>query len=458
MGTGSFLVVNMKTTEALSLDDIRSQVRAQVNALVSTTDDMDGPWITDIFLSDAIVEIEGEFFRAPFGNDGATVTVAPRSEWKKVTKEWVVAESARHNKGNHKVKTTFFSEAIDLSEAKLSEDGSRVRVTLIQPGWSKNKRYYSADVLKAAAPLFEGTKAYVDHPTKLDAKQRPERSVRDLAGFYESVKVEDDGRITANLFLEDDAMKAKVKTAVEQNPNYVGLSINALGKTRMGEAEGQKGMLVENIVKANSTDIVTTPAAGGKFEQLLMSGDEFTNDLLEAISLEELRAARPDLIDSLKNEWKTVRDTKALETARDENTTLTEANEALETQLTEKDEQTGRIKTVLAEMHSALESLAWTVQVDRLLAGQKLPTAWQSELRDRLVAVKPDVKKAESIIAAEVDKLKAVRQPVNVTGAGRASTPAKPKLEANPIAEVFGTGALPLDGESPQEYAARIAS
>ncbi|KKL50706.1 hypothetical protein LCGC14_2302790, partial [marine sediment metagenome] len=345
MGTGSFLVVNMKTTEALSLDDIRSQVRAQVNALVSTTDDMDGPWITDIFLSDAIVEIEGEFFRAPFGNDGATVTVAPRSEWKKVTKEWVVAESARQNKGIHKVKTTFFSEAIDLSEAEFSEDGSRVRVTLIQPGWSKNKRYYSADVLKAAAPLFEGTKAYVDHPTKLDAKQRPERSVRDLAGFYESVKVEDDGRITANLFLEDDAMKAKVKTAVEQNPNYVGLSINALGKTRMGEAEGQKGMLVENIVKANSTDIVTTPAAGGKFEQLLMSGDEFTNDLLEAISLEELRAARPDLIDSLKNEWKTVRDTKALETARDENTTLTEANEALETQLTEKDEQTGRIKT-----------------------------------------------------------------------------------------------------------------
>ena len=53
----------------------------------------------------------------------------------------------------------------------------------IGEGMSLNKRLYPAEVLKKAAPLFKGAPIYIDHPTFTEMFDRPERSLRDLAGI-----------------------------------------------------------------------------------------------------------------------------------------------------------------------------------------------------------------------------------------------------------------------------------
>src|SRR3990167_5976740 len=89
----------------------------------------------------------------------------------------------------------YFAERVMLTEATLDTATKTVRgVTLIKPGFSTNTdkagrpRYYPAATLKQAAGIFEGTRAFVNHPRRSDEKELPERSVLDIAGYYESVQ------------------------------------------------------------------------------------------------------------------------------------------------------------------------------------------------------------------------------------------------------------------------------
>lgn len=142
-----------------------------------------------------------------------------------------------------------------------AEVAGTYRVVLVRPGWSENGRYYSQRVLAQALALFEGAKAYADHPSQQELRDRPERSVRDIIGYYGNVKQEPDGRLTATLHLVETA--GWLRPLIEAG--LVGLSINALGHTRLGEAEGRRGQLVESIAKVTSVDVVTQAAAGGGF-------------------------------------------------------------------------------------------------------------------------------------------------------------------------------------------------
>jgi hypothetical protein len=290
---------------------------------------------------------------------------------------------------------------------------------------SLNKRHYSLPVVERAAPLFEGVKAFADHPPDL---KNPRRSVRDAAGVFENVRVEGD-RMKAtyrSIGPVGDALWPWVVEASKGN-HAMGLSINALGKARKGEVDGQKGVIIEEIVKAYSVDIVDEPAAGGQFERLLMGGDPWTEGVLEALELEELREARPDLINALKTEWKTVRDTEALAAARDK-------SKRLEGEL----QRAQALVEALEEQTRTLESELLEARVDRLLDSTTLPNDWKASLREEIVTAPPD--EWATLIEREVVKAKSVQQtrPVTVRGAG-VSMPdtaisAREALLPNPIA------------------------
>jgi len=347
-----------------------------------------------------------------------------------------------------RVRTGYFAEMVDLSEAQIDSDQRRARVTLIKPGWSANGRYYSREVLGKAAPMFEGTKAYFDHPSRSEQRDRPERSVRDLAGWYEGVKQEADGRITADLNIISPEAWPIVEAAVSRNPSLAGLSINALGSTRKGEAEGRSGYLVEDIAKANSTDIVTTPAAGGKFERLLNADtDGFTRDLLEVMPLDELketlRETRPDLFDSLKREWKTTRDSEAIQEVRAE---ADAANQRL-VALTEEYRTT---KDALAEALDTIVELRKEQTVDRLLSEAKLPEEVRKDLRGKLLAA-GSAGAMQEVIDTALATLAAVRLPVRVHGAGRTASPqmvVEGTPREHPITRVFGISEAAVEAET----------
>jgi hypothetical protein len=95
---------------------------------------------------------------------------------------------------------------------------------------------------------------------------------------------------------------------IREMANDVGLSISALGNTRMGEAEGREGYIVESLVEdaLTSLDVVTVAGAGGKFISLYESyiGKGFVADLVTesvtegnsmSITKEELEIAVADL-------------------------------------------------------------------------------------------------------------------------------------------------------------------
>lgn len=195
-------------------------------------------------------------------------------------------------------------ERLTEAVAKDGEAGKVFEVTLIRPGWSANGRYYPREVLAAAAPLYERARVFADHPTATELQQRPERSVRDLVAWVEGVQVAPDGSLRAELHLLESA-RPWLAPILRERPDLVGLSHHALGKTRIGQAEGRSGRVVEAIARVVSVDIVTEPAAGGSIDRLIASdrpdtdeGGEIVN--WDELTLEALRQHRPDLVQALE--------------------------------------------------------------------------------------------------------------------------------------------------------------
>ena len=186
----------------------------------------------------------------------------------------------------------------DIFEAlNVDAEKKKAHVVLIKEGWSKNKRYYPAQVLEQAVPLFEGAKCYLDHS---DIKGIPNRSVRELTGFYENVKFAGK-QVEADLqFLETEAGKVGLdiaKETVKHNKLLAGLSIRGIGTMRKVE----EGHEVENLSKIISVDLVSDPAAGGEFLRLYESVMEVKDDMKD-LTLEKLKEERPDLVQSISEE------------------------------------------------------------------------------------------------------------------------------------------------------------
>jgi hypothetical protein len=365
------------------------------------------------------------------------------------------------------VRTMLFSEAQSLHQASVNRVKKTVEVTLIEPGWSVNGRYYSPETLKQAIPVFEGAKCYVNHPTMSEEKERPERSVDDIAGYYTGVRQADDGRLTATLNVvgvRGENIYPLVVEAVEKKPDLVGLSINALGKTRTGEAQGRTGVIVDEIVKAFGTDIVTTPSAGGKFDRLMQSGDEMTAALLRSLEFDEWRNANPDFLARIKKEMRTLRkeelESAALREAafsKEQNIALSEKLRRKTTRIKELKERVRGLKEALANQERETANRVSEAVADYKLLASKLPEKWAKPLRESLLGRSPE--EMDALIDLEKQKYFSVKEPVQVFNAG---APAEESADFIPPEQSVVLGALhaehtvlPRDDESPEEYAAR---
>jgi hypothetical protein len=187
-----------------------------------------------------------------------------------------------------------------------ASNSSKFKVILIQEGLGNLRDcfYYTKEALQGATELFEGKKGFVDHPSSLEEEIRPERSTRDIFGYYENVRYEEDsgrGRLVADLALVSDPnlswAKQLLTTAVDfaqkfPDDEFVGLSINASGeasevpikdflekaeipesvlpKLLKAQEEGiQSIRVVSSLKDAVSVDLVTEAGAGGKILQML---------------------------------------------------------------------------------------------------------------------------------------------------------------------------------------------
>lgn len=196
-----------------------------------------------------------------------------------------------------------------LVESVDGSSGSRWGAVLIEAGMSANRHMYRPEVLQKAAPLFENIKAYVDHPNEIERqKALPERSVKDIAGWFTNVKFQEGRGIVGTFTVAESQpwLKALLLQTHTQNPSLVGFSIMADGKVKASKNGDQSYWDVESIDQAFSCDLVTQPAAGGKIAELLESQNKEVLKAmeLEGLTVDELVTKRPDILQKIQDDLK----------------------------------------------------------------------------------------------------------------------------------------------------------
>ena len=406
-----------------SFEDITCRVQCAINEspFFATADGRESMYcfLVCMFIDKCIVQCGDINYEIPFTDAAGVITLG---EPKQVTPEFVAAECA-------KVKAFFLSkEKITESIAKIhitkfaeaSADGKEKRqiiAVLIEEGknYSK-KRYYPAEALKEAAPIFAGLKNYIDHPTAQEEREKPERSIEDwvstiLESWYE------DGKVLGRIHIHNDDLWNKIKNDPVFREN-IGLSINASGKRTIKEIDGQPMEYIEKIMDAQSVDWVTEPGARGRVLNILESQNE--NGEKKMKTLKEVKAALPDVVAEMETEV----------TAR-----LQESfNAQLEVKIKEA-------KKPLEDKITSLENEKITAKESAVIAGlvndSKLPAAAKTRLIEsfKVKVFNDDAKLQEAVKAAIESEIKYLGEAGGIkigVGAGKtgSESAADPLLEA----------------------------
>ena len=167
---------------------------------------------------------------------------------------------------------TPLNEAVRIIEA--IPGGREWEGLLIEPGLSKNGRYYPADVLRESAPLFEGAYSYARHRSPGEGERHP----NDKIGRFSQVRTTDAG-LVARFKVVAPWVRDLLREAMESGePDFVGFSIDATGRVARREHEGRPVAWVEAIGAVNSVDLVSEPAAGGRVVRLVASAETATEN------------------------------------------------------------------------------------------------------------------------------------------------------------------------------------
>lgn len=170
------------------------------------------------------------------------------------------------------------TERVPLAEAAGGQTpkGRRFRARIIQGDIQGSSGFYPAKMLKRDAAVFrEGLPVFLDHPGATESYDRPERSVRDLAG-----------KLATTAVYERDGLYADVEVyphwapVIEAMAGDIGMSIRASGTVEPSQEESIRGPIVTALTEAASVDFVTAAGAGGKVVALLESARAQSGDLL----------------------------------------------------------------------------------------------------------------------------------------------------------------------------------
>ena len=193
-------------------------------------------------------------------------------------------------------------DVIPLSEAAFRSDGTFL-VKIIGEGWGASG-YYSKKVLSEAAGLYKkGTRMFINHPTRSEIKERPERDLNQLAAYFtkESATWDDNGPYGPGLYQEAKALPNYAEFLKEAAP-VIGVSHYVLGGIRQGEAAGRSGPIVEKINGVISVDFVTVPGAKGSIGAMYESwrGTESQFNTSDSLS-SRITAVRTAIQDKFKD-------------------------------------------------------------------------------------------------------------------------------------------------------------
>ena len=191
---------------------------------------------------------------------------------------------------------------MSLVEAK-DDTGSTWEVQIIKAGLSKNRNYYPPEVLKEAAPLYEGARVLARSDE--DHSKGTGKKVKDIVGFIDGVTWNESAQANHGTFniLENAAwMKTMLVSAFRKGKrDILGLSHVAEGTSYPKKMGGTLVNWVGKILKVNSVDVVVDPAAGGGLLKMIESENQKQLEdfqMLEKL-LKLLESVAPDKVKAL---------------------------------------------------------------------------------------------------------------------------------------------------------------
>jgi hypothetical protein len=151
------------------------------------------------------------------------------------------------------------------------------------PGNLGDRNFYSTQALTTAiaSKIFEGARAFLDHPTDVEEREQPGRSVKNMGGWFSGTYAApytdpETGILGTGLYgdfhpqIGREDVASLIRTCVEYakmfpRKAYVGLSISAHGVGESTTIDGQPWNRIDEITFVESVDIVTRAGAGGGF-------------------------------------------------------------------------------------------------------------------------------------------------------------------------------------------------
>lgn len=157
--------------------------------------------------------------------------------------------------------TTVLEESAGLLDAAQSEPKGIWRTRIIEADVQGSSGYYPADVLRRDGPLAfpAGTHVYLDHPTSDEDEERPERSVKDLAGYLVDAASFEESMDGRGLFARIQFIP-EIRERIKALAPVIGLSIRAAGEVVREDGRN----VVRSIAQGLSVDVVTRAGAGGR--------------------------------------------------------------------------------------------------------------------------------------------------------------------------------------------------
>lgn len=317
--------------------------------------------------------------------------------------------------------------SVSLNESiafSASGTGKKWSIKVIESGWGSSG-YYPAHMLAEYGPKVfkKGTKVFMNHPSINEESDRPERDVNQLAG-----KLVSDAKFDGTGLVAEVEFYSHFAPIIKEMAGDVGLSIRAMGESRVGEAEGRQGPIIEALVAdpLTSVDVVTVAGAGGKFLSLLESytrqDDEATllsesvSEGNEMLTKEELDSAVAELKESFTVAFGALQESvkflvESATPAETEEATeeAAEEVEALDpVEVAEKFNESGLPTISLKRVAEAMKSETNTKTVDELIADEKSYVSAVSESASKAVAAETTGVISEASTTTAIDDFNAI--------------------------------------------------
>ena len=261
---------NWRAKQDLSLDRIRDLIYQALRERFGDSDDKPSPYVNEIYPAYLVYGLDAKYYRLSWSiMDGAVQLGADPVE---VEQSWVEIRARQ----------TESEDAIEMfmriGQAQDPE-GTAWDVTICEPGFTKNGWYHPDEALRAAVDLFNGVDVNLyELPT--GATHVPDALfdvktllVKNKVGWLDGCRHIAGEGLKATLHFLDSAkwLGRNIMQALKDGAQCYGLSYDAPVRAVKDVVEGKSVFKLIKFLSADSVDIVTRPAAGGRFNRAVAS-------------------------------------------------------------------------------------------------------------------------------------------------------------------------------------------